>query len=146
MSYRENIIELLPTVGVVFYPEHEDLLTRGNPAFLSPDGLNTKYVAWVYERYNGTEVLRINAISTETPCPNPDKFTRWVAYQPSPMPFASLRLIRCADSKVKVEVSHTATAYIIDESGLVVDELPFGVGSDGFENDLKILLREIEQS
>ena len=46
----------------------------------------------------------------------------------------------------KVEVSHTATAYIIDESGLVVDELPFGVGSDGFENDLKILLREIEQS
>ena len=43
-----------------------------------------------------------------------------------------------------IEVSHTATAYIINESGLVVDELPFGVGVDGFENDLKILLREIE--
>lgn len=41
-----------------------------------------------------------------------------------------------------IEVSHTATAYVIDESGLVVDELPFGIGADGFENDLKILLRE----
>ncbi len=42
----------------------------------------------------------------------------------------------------KVEVSHTATAYVIDDTGLVVDELPFGVGADGFENDLKILLRK----
>jgi len=41
-----------------------------------------------------------------------------------------------------IEVSHTATAYVIDESGLVVDELPFGIGADGFENDLKILLLE----
>ena len=46
-------------------------------------------------------------------------------------------------SNGKVEVSHTATAYVVDDSGLVVDELPFGVGADGFENDLKILLREI---
>ena len=43
-----------------------------------------------------------------------------------------------------IEVSHTATAYIINESGQVVDELPFGIGADGFENDLKILLREIK--
>lgn len=45
-----------------------------------------------------------------------------------------------------IEVSHTATAFIINEFGLVVDELPFGVGPDGFENDLKILLREIEHN
>ncbi len=45
-----------------------------------------------------------------------------------------------------VEVSHTATAYIINESGLVVDELPFGVGADGFENDLKILLRDLKSN
>ena len=40
----------------------------------------------------------------------------------------------------QVEVSHTATTYVVDDTGRVVDELPFGVGADGMENDLRILL------
>lgn len=43
-----------------------------------------------------------------------------------------------------VEVSHSATTYIIDEAGLVIDEIPFGVGADGFENDLRIFLKMIQ--
>jgi len=48
------------------------------------------------------------------------------------------------NSDGSVEVSHTATTYIIDESGFVIDEIPFGVGADGFENDLRILLKKIK--
>lgn len=43
-----------------------------------------------------------------------------------------------------VDVSHSATTYIIDEAGLVIDEIPFGVGADGFENDLRIFLKMIQ--
>ena len=39
-----------------------------------------------------------------------------------------------------VEVTHTGTAYVVDENGVVVDELPFGVGADGMANDLRILV------
>ena len=38
------------------------------------------------------------------------------------------------------EVSHSATAYLVDPSGKVVDELPFGSGSDAMASDLRILL------
>ena len=44
-----------------------------------------------------------------------------------------------------IEVSHTATAYFVDENGLVVDEIPFGLGADGFENDLKILINQLDK-
>ena len=39
-----------------------------------------------------------------------------------------------------VEVTHTGTSYVVDEYGIVVDELPFGVGADGMTNDLRILV------
>lgn len=44
------------------------------------------------------------------------------------------------DENGQVEVSHTATAYVVDDTGRVVDEMPFGIGADGMENDLRILL------
>ena len=40
----------------------------------------------------------------------------------------------------QIEVSHTATTYVVDDQGRVVDEMPFGIGADGMENDLRILL------
>ena len=40
----------------------------------------------------------------------------------------------------QIEVSHTATAFVVDSGGRVVDEMPFGIGADGIENDLRILL------
>ena len=40
----------------------------------------------------------------------------------------------------QIEVTHTGTSYFVNEDGLVVDELPFGVGADGIENDLRILI------
>jgi hypothetical protein len=42
-----------------------------------------------------------------------------------------------------IEVTHTALAYIVDDMGTVIDELPFGVGADGFTNDLQILINNI---
>lgn len=40
----------------------------------------------------------------------------------------------------ETEVTHTGTAYVVDENGIVVDELPFGIGADGMSNDLRILV------
>ena len=40
----------------------------------------------------------------------------------------------------QIEVSHTATTFVVDDQGRVVDEMPFGIGADGMENDLRILL------
>ena len=44
-----------------------------------------------------------------------------------------------------VEVSHTATSYFVNENGLVVDEIPFGLGANGFENDLRILINKLDK-
>lgn len=43
----------------------------------------------------------------------------------------------------KVSVSHTAATYVVDEAGDVIVEWPFGIGADGMENDLKILLADL---
>lgn len=40
----------------------------------------------------------------------------------------------------RVQVEHTATAFLIDDSGIVAVELPFGSGPDGFEHDLRLVL------
>jgi len=42
----------------------------------------------------------------------------------------------------KVEVGHSATAYVVDDRGTVLVEWPFGIGKDGMANDLKILLNK----
>ena len=38
-----------------------------------------------------------------------------------------------------VEVTHTGVSYVVDDQGIVVDEMPFGIGADGMTNDLRIL-------
>ena len=43
-----------------------------------------------------------------------------------------------------VQVTHTGTAFVVNSSGQVVSELPFGIGSDGMENDFTVLLNNIE--
>ena len=40
----------------------------------------------------------------------------------------------------RTEVEHTTVTYIVDSSGRVVIEWPFGTTADGMENDLKIAL------
>lgn len=42
----------------------------------------------------------------------------------------------------KVEVVHGGTAYIVDESGAVIDQFPFGLDSKSMANDLTVLLNE----
>lgn len=42
----------------------------------------------------------------------------------------------------KVEVVHGGTAYIVDESGAIIDQFPFGLDSNSMANDLTLLLNE----
>lgn len=42
----------------------------------------------------------------------------------------------------KVEVVHGGTAYIVDETGTVIDQFPFGLDAQSMANDLTILLNE----
>ena len=42
----------------------------------------------------------------------------------------------------KVEVGHSATAYVVDDRGTVLVEWPFGIGKDGMAHDLRILLNK----
>ena len=44
----------------------------------------------------------------------------------------------------RVEVSHTATTYVVDENGVVQVELPFGHGLDNLINDLEVLLDRVK--
>jgi len=43
-----------------------------------------------------------------------------------------------------VQVTHTGTAFVVDSNGVVVVELPFGIGADGMENDFRVLFNNIE--
>lgn len=54
---------------------------------------------------------------------------------------ASSSVTKAADGTV--EVSHTATAYVVDEHGVVRVEWPFGHGIDNAVNDLEVLLDEV---
>jgi protein SCO1/2 len=44
----------------------------------------------------------------------------------------------------RVNVSHTAGTYVVDSTGEVVLEWPFGIGADGMENDLRLLLEDLD--
>ena len=44
----------------------------------------------------------------------------------------------------KVEVVHGGTCYVIDSSGDVIDEFPFGMDAESMAHDLTILLKERE--
>lgn len=44
----------------------------------------------------------------------------------------------------KVEVVHGGTCFVVDSSGNVVDEFPFGMDAESMAHDLKILLNERE--
>lgn len=44
----------------------------------------------------------------------------------------------------RVNVSHTAGTYVVDSQGEVVLEWPFGIGADGMENDLRLLLEDLD--
>lgn len=44
----------------------------------------------------------------------------------------------------RVNVSHTAGTYVVDATGEVVLEWPFGIGADGMENDLRLLIEDLE--
>lgn len=48
------------------------------------------------------------------------------------------------DENGHVQVTHTGTAFVVNSGGQVVSELPFGIGSDGMENDFTALLNNIE--
>lgn len=41
-----------------------------------------------------------------------------------------------------VEVSHTTVAYVVDDSGRVVVEWPFGIDAESMANDLRLILGE----
>jgi protein SCO1/2 len=42
----------------------------------------------------------------------------------------------------KIEVVHGGTCYIVDSTGKVVDEWPFGMDAESMAHDLKILLQQ----
>lgn len=44
----------------------------------------------------------------------------------------------------KIEVVHGGTCYIVDSTGKVVDEWPFGMDAESMAHDLKILLQQRE--
>lgn len=44
------------------------------------------------------------------------------------------------DASGKIEVGHSATAYVVDDQGSVLVEWPFGIDSDAMTHDLQILL------
>ncbi|MFM1839038.1 MAG: hypothetical protein RIS37_304 [Actinomycetota bacterium] len=48
------------------------------------------------------------------------------------------------DESGHVQVTHTGTGFIVNSDGTIVDELPFGIGADGMENDFNVLLNNIE--
>ena len=50
------------------------------------------------------------------------------------------------DAAGKIEVGHSATAYVIDDTGSVLVEWPFGIDNKAMSNDLKILLEQISSN
>jgi len=49
------------------------------------------------------------------------------------------------DTNGKIEVVHSGTAYVVDDTGNVVVEWPFGLDTESMTNDLKILLTNERQ-
>jgi len=57
---------------------------------------------------------------------------------------ASSSVTKLADGEVSV--THTATAYVVDSNGTVLVEWPFGIGANGMENDLRILIKQLKEN
>lgn len=43
-----------------------------------------------------------------------------------------------------VSVGHSASTYVVDSTGTVLVEWPFGIGAKGMENDLRILIDQLD--
>lgn len=46
----------------------------------------------------------------------------------------------------EISVSHTAATYVVDSSGTVLVEWPFGIGVSGMENDLRLLIEQLKET
>jgi protein SCO1/2 len=83
----------------------------------------------VLSAYLGSFLTRFHAVRTEVPA---ELAAAEEAF------LASSSVTTSADGRV--EVTHTGTAYVVDPSGTVILEWPFGVTSDAMADDLSILL------
>jgi AAA+ superfamily predicted ATPase len=111
-SHKE-ITQMFMALGKVNTPNIETL-SRHNPLQFSPRqqvAINCseilRFTAWPYERFNGTQVLRINAATTVHTVFNFEQIQEWVLEQNGRNPFATIRVQHVAGESLQLMVTHS---------------------------------------
>lgn len=95
-------------------------LTRDKPLIVtpltSPEGEIPEIRCWLYERYNGCTVLRME-VSTRPFVRVPlDELNTWVAQRTGEMPFATVRLVTSGTNGAKIAITHSMVAADVTEN------------------------------
>jgi AAA+ superfamily predicted ATPase len=111
-SHKE-ITQMFMALGKVNTPNIETL-SRENPLQFSPKqqvaincGEILSFTAWTYERFNGTEVLRIDAATTVHTVFNLEQIQEWVLVQNGRSPFATIRVQHVNGESLQLLVTHS---------------------------------------
>jgi hypothetical protein len=131
MFSHQSIIDAFSSLWDISAPA-EGEITRDNPLKFSvknggPDSAKWDFCAWVYNRYNDVEVLRIDAEFGVVLACHADYVERWMVRENGRLPFATLRGRTTDQRDLIVSVTHTLLASEVTSDQLkeVIDSMYF---------------------
>ena len=135
MTVKANLTRWFSKLGVINFEHPREKFTRQNPIFLTPKKWQDDYPrpevrAWLYNRYNGAETLRIDMslpFVVEFSPREVVKLSRQIHETIGPLPYGEVRFHMADDNKVQVMVTHSLHAADVSSDGLaqVIDGMVF---------------------
>ena len=135
MTVKANLTRWFSKLGEIHFDQPREKFTRQNPIFLVPKQWADEFPyaevrAWLYNRYNGAETLRIDMTLPFVVDLTPHdvvRLSRQIHDEIGPMPYGELRFHMADDNKVQIMITHSLHAADVSAEGLaqVIDGMVF---------------------
>ena len=114
MKTSARILRAFENKSYVLSESPSSKLTRDNPLiiapFRAPDGESPEIRCWLYERYNGCTVLRMEVTTRPFLHVPLTQLSTWVSQRTGEMPFATVRLLTSGTNAAAIAVTHSMVA------------------------------------
>jgi hypothetical protein len=124
MTLTSTITELFAEMGTITsspdieFTRDSRLTLTPNRAFTARSGEIPELKAWIYRRYNGTKVLRIDAETEEGESLDMMELNRWVVANSGRMPFAAIRIRESRYHNARLIATHSMIATDVNSDAL----------------------------
>ena len=135
MTLKANLTRWFSKLGETSFEHPREKFTRENPILLTPKQWAEEFPcaevrAWLYNRYNGAETLRIDMtlpFVVELTPHDVVRLSRQIHEDIGPMPYGELRFHMADGDKVRVMITHSLHAADVSSDGLaqVIDGMVY---------------------